>query len=215
MAYAGYQDWLEIKKGTPISLMEATNQIPPVMDSVTTPTSVQEHAMSETERQHLLLDKLDLSGLDACTPEMACNANSLLWEYDDIFSVEQTEIGHTKAAQHKMVLKDPELVPLRERFRRIPPPQVEEVHEHLKVMLDAVDSRPSNSPWCNAVVLVRKKDGALHFCIDFRRLNALTRKDSHSLLRIVETLDSLVGSAYYSTCDLTWMTIPNNIPRSR
>ena len=53
------------------------------------------------------------------------------------------------------------------------------------------------------MVLVRKKDGSLQFCIDFRRLNALTVKDSHPLPRICETLDSLVGAAYYSTFDLT------------
>ena len=70
-------------------------------------------------------------------------------------------------------------------------------------MLDAGAIRPSNSPWCNAVVLVRKKDGLLRFCIDFRRLNTLTKKDSHPLPHICEMLDSLVGSTYYSTFDLT------------
>ena len=197
------QDWLEIKKGTPIARMEAANQIPPVEGSITPPTSEPEKALSEAERQDLLLEKLDLTGLELWAPEVASKAKSLLREYHDIFSVEKNEIGHTKAAQHKIVLKDPESVPFRERFRRIPPPQVEEVREHLKVMLDAGAIRPSNSPWCNAVVLVRKKDGSLRFCIDFRRLNALTRKDSHPLPRIGETLDSLVGSAYYSTFDLT------------
>ena len=58
-------------------------------------------------------------------------------------------------------------------------------------MLDAGVIRPSNSPWCNAVVLVRKKDGSLRFCIDFRKLNSLTVKDSHPLPRICEMLESL------------------------
>ena len=70
-------------------------------------------------------------------------------------------------------------------------------------MLDAGVIQPSNSPWCNAVVLVRKKDGSLRFCIDFRRLKSLTKKDSHPLPRICETLDSLIGAAYFSTFDLT------------
>ena len=85
----------------------------------------------------------------------------------DIFSLEKHDMGHTKATKHKIVLKDPDTPPFKERFRRIPPPQLDEVREHLKLMLDAGVVRPSNSPWCNAVVLVRKKDGSLHFCIDF------------------------------------------------
>ena len=111
-------------------------------------------------------------------------------------------MGHTKVTKHKIVLKDPDTPPFKERFCRIPPPQVDEVREHLKLVLDAGVVRPSNSPWCNAVVLVRKKDGSLCFCIDFRRLKALTVKDSHPLPHICETLESLAGAAHYSTFDL-------------
>ena len=51
-------------------------------------------------------------------------------------------------------------------------------------------------------MLVRKKDGSLRFCIDFRRLNSLTVKDSHPLPRICETLESLAGAAHYTTIDM-------------
>ena len=61
---------------------------------------------------------------------------------------------------------------------------------------------PSNSPWCNAVVLVRKKDGLPRFCIDFRKLNFLTVKDSHPLPRICEILESLAGAAHFSMFDM-------------
>ena len=111
-------------------------------------------------------------------------------------------MGHTNATKHKIVLKDPDTPPFKERFHRILPPQLDEVREHLKLMLDAGVVQPSNSPWCNTVVLVRKKDGSLHFCINFRRLNALTIKDSHPLPRICETLESLARVAHYSTFDL-------------
>ena len=111
-------------------------------------------------------------------------------------------MGHTNATKHKIILKDPDTPPFKEHFHGIPPPQLDEVREHLKLMLDSGVVQPSNSPWCNAVVLVRKKDGSLHFCIDFRRLNALTIKDSHPLPRICETLESLAGVAHYSTFHL-------------
>ena len=111
-------------------------------------------------------------------------------------------MGHTNATEHKIVLKDPDTPPFKERFCRIPPPQLDEVREHLKLMLDAGVIQPSNSPWCNAVVLVRKKDGSLRFCIDFRKLNSLTVKDSHPLPRICETLESLAGAAHFSTFNM-------------
>ena len=133
--------------------------------------------------------------------EQAEKACGLLWEYHNIFSLEKHDMGQTKATKHKIILKDPDTPPFKERFHRIPPPQVNEVREHLKLMLDAGVVWPSNSPWCNAAVLVRK-DGSLHFCIDFRRLNALAVKDSHPLLCICETLESLPGAAHYSTFDL-------------
>ena len=111
-------------------------------------------------------------------------------------------MGHTNTTKHKIILKDLDTPPFKEHFRRIPPPQLDEIREHLKLMLDAGVVRLSNSPWCNAVVLVRKKDGSLHFCINFRRLNTLIIKDSHPLPRICETLESLVRVAHYLMFDL-------------
>ena len=111
-------------------------------------------------------------------------------------------MGHTNATKHKIILKDPDTPQFKECFHRIPPPQLDEVREHLKLMLDAGVIRPSNSPWFNAVVLVRKKDRSLCFCIDFRKLNPLTVKDSHPLPRIFETLESLAGATHFLTFDM-------------
>ena len=79
---------------------------------------------------------------------------------------------------------------------------VKEVRNHLREMLESGAIRPSQSTWCNAVVLVRKKDGGLHFCIDFHHLNAWTKKDSYPLPRIQEALESLVGAGHFSCLDL-------------
>ena len=149
-----------------------------------------------------VMEKLDLSGLEAWPEDQAGKVRSLLKEYHGIFLLEKHDMGHTNATKHKIVLKDPDTPPFKERFRRIPPPQLDKVREHLKLMLDAGVIRPSNSPWCNAVVLVRKKERSLCFCIDFRKLNSLTVKDSHPLPCICETLESLAGAAHYSTFDM-------------
>ena len=66
-------------------------------------------------------------------------------------------------------------------------------------MLDLGAIRPSNSPWASAIVLVRKKDGRLRFCIDLRRLNNRTVKDAYSLPKIESILDSLIGAQIFST----------------
>ena len=196
------RDWLEIKKGIPIARMVATNEIPKVTNLLSAEKPKEQPTLTEAEREDLLLEKLDLTGLEAWPKDQAEKAYSLLKEYHDIFSLEKHDVGHTKAAKHKIVLKDPDTLPFKERFCQIPPPQLDEVHAHLKMMLDAGVIWPNNSPWCNAVVLVRKKDGSLHICIDFRKLNALTVKDSHPLPRICETLESLAGAAHYSTFDM-------------
>ena len=194
------RDWLEIKKGVPIARMVAANGVPKVTNLFSAEQTKEQS--TETERQDLLLEKLDLSGLRAWPQEQAEQARSLLKEYHDIFSLEKRDMGHTNATKHKIVLKDPDTPPFKEHFHRILPPQLDEVREHLKLMLDAGVICPSNSPWCNAVVLVRKKDGSLHFCIDFRKLNSLTVKDSHPLPHICETLESLTRAAHFSTFDL-------------
>ena len=69
-------------------------------------------------------------------------------------------------------------------------------------MLESGAIRPSQSPWCNAVVLVWKKDGSLQFCINFCCLNAHMKKDSYPLPRIQEALESLVGAGHFSCLDL-------------
>ena len=196
------QDWLEVKKGMPIARMAATNEVPKVTNLFSAQEPKEQPTLTEAERQDLLLEKLDLTGLEAWPEDQAGKARSLLKEYHDIFLLEKCDMGHTNATKHKIVLKDPDTPPFKEHFHRIPPPQLDEVREHLKLMLDAGVIRPSNSPWCNAVVLVRKKDGSLRFCVDFRKLNSLTVKDSHPLPHICETLKSLTGAAHYSTFDM-------------
>ena len=110
------------------------------------------------------------------------------------------EIGCTDVTEHDIELVDHK--PFKERFCRITPPLVEELRQHIQEMLDGGAIRPSQSPCCNAVVLVRKKDGSLRFCIDFRHLNAKTKKDSYPLPQMQETMESMVCAQYFSCMDL-------------
>ena len=79
---------------------------------------------------------------------------------------------------------------------------VEEIRAHMKYMLEAGTIHPSQSPWCNVVMLVRKKDRGLHFCIEFGKLNARTKKDSYPLAHIQEAIENFIGAGYFSCLDL-------------
>ena len=120
-----------------------------------------------------LFNELDLSDLDSWAPELADKACHILAEYHDVILLDPVELGCTHSTEHTIKVIDD--MPFKERFRQIPPPMVEEVRNHLKEMLESGAIRPSQSAWCNALVLVRKKDGGLHFCINFQCLNACTK----------------------------------------
>ena len=108
------RDWIEIGKGTPVTRMVAANQVPRVIDTISTERPKEQPILTEAEQQVLLLDKLDLSGLEAWPTEQVEKARGLLWEYHNIFSLEKHDMGHTNVTKHKIVLKDLDTPPLKE-----------------------------------------------------------------------------------------------------
>ena len=104
------------------------------------------------------------------------SSQALLAEYHDIFSLEPGELGCTDITKHEIRVIDDKC--FKKRFQRIPLQWWMRVHAHVKEMLEVGAIHPSQSPLCNVVVLVCKKDRGLCFCIDFLKLNARTKKDS-------------------------------------
>ena len=152
------------------------------------------------QRHGKLFDELDLRVLDSWTQDLADAAHWLLTKYYDVFSLNPAELGCTHSTKH--IIKVTDDTPFKEWFRWIPLPLVEEIRNHLKEMLESCNIRPSQSAWCNTMVLVWKKDGSLHFYIDFFHLNAHMKKDSYPLPRIQEALESLVDTGHFSCLDL-------------
>jgi transposase InsO family protein len=132
--------------------------------------------------------------------EQITEVENLLVNFESVFSLHDLDLGCTDKVKHKIRLTSE--VPFRDRHRHIPPSQIETVRNHLYEMLSLGVIRKSDSPYASNVVLVKKKDGSLRFCIDLRKLNALTVRDSYSLPRIDETLDALHGAKWFSTLDL-------------
>ena len=192
-----------IKKGTTVASIKAANLIPPKL----APKYVNENNNNNKETQKLtpervekLFSKLDLEGAEKWSPEVQTKLNQVFKDYHHIFALDDLELGRTDMVKH--VIKLDNEIPFRERYRRIPPHQYEEVKNHLKEMLEIGAIRKSQSPWASAVVLVHKKDGALRFCIDLRKLNARTIKDAQTLPQIEESLDSLCGAVIFTSLDL-------------
>ena len=110
------------------------------------------------------------------------------------------ELGKTDKLYHHIDTGNSR--PIRQPVRRIPPHRREEVKGLLNQMLERGVVEPSSSPWAPPVVLVQKRDGSTRFCVDYRKLNQVTRKDAYPLPRIDMTLDTLHGSLWFTTLDL-------------
>ena len=92
--------------------------------------------------------------------------------------------------------------PIRQAPRRTPFTLRKKIEEMVDDMLEKEVIQPSKSPWASPVVLVTKKDGSARFCVDYRKLNAVTKLDVFPLPRIDDSLDSLAHAKYFTTLDL-------------
>ena len=143
---------------------------------------------------------MDITGSDSWTEKQKVKIKQVIEDYSDVFALNPLELGRTLLVKHTIKVVDPK--PFKERYHRILPHQFEEVQKHLKEMEEVGVIRRSNSAWASPVVLVKKKDGSLHFCIDLQKLNARTIKDAYSLPRIEESLDCLNGASIFTSLDL-------------
>ncbi|GFX82107.1 retrovirus-related Pol polyprotein from transposon 412 [Trichonephila clavipes] len=141
-----------------------------------------------------LLENAELS------PEQKSSAERLFQEFEDVFSRNSSDIGHTTVTQHRIDTADHP--PIKQHPRRLPFAKQEEVGTLLREMQENDIIEPSSSPWASPIVLVRKKDGSTRFCVDYRKLNDVTKTDSYPLPRIDDTLDTLSGHKWFSTLDL-------------
>lgn len=123
----------------------------------------------------------------------------LLIDFQDIFVGPDGKLGRTNLAKH--VINTGDAKPIKLPPRRAHITQRKVIETEIQKMLDQDIIEPNESPWATPILLV-KKDNSVRFCLDFRRINSVTKKDAYPLPRIDTCLDSLGGSEWYNTLDM-------------
>ena len=133
-------------------------------------------------------------------PENRQKLLKLLSEFSGTFSHGVNDLGRTDVVSHS--IDTGQGPPFRQPLRRYPPAHLDAIRQHVSDMLDQGVIERARSPWASNVVLVKKKDGSLRCCIDYRQLNNQTRKDAYPLPRTDMCLDAMHGASWFSTFDL-------------
>jgi len=125
---------------------------------------------------------------------------ALLIKHGKTFATSSTDLGFSPIVQHDIDTGNAR--PIRQQ-PRLPPLAARNKEDRiLDEMLESGIIRPSTSPWASPVCLAKKQDGTYRFCIDYRKLNAVTVSDAYPTPNVQDALDSLRGARYFATVDL-------------
>lgn len=180
---------VNIKKGTVVGKIETVQKC----------TNDGNHEMSNISVEEEI-DYGSYFPLDTLSNKEKSVVLELFKEYRDVFAFSKNEVGHTNVLEHCIDTINPK--PIKLPNRRMPHVYQEEIDTQVEWLLSQGIVTPSSSPWAAPIVMVRKKDGSMRMCVDYRRLNGVTIKDSFPLPHITDILDSLSGCSIFSTIDL-------------
>ena len=125
---------------------------------------------------------------------------SMLEENSSVFSEGDCDLGRTSLTSYRIELYDD--TPIRQRPRRFPDPVAEEIERQVKELELSDIVEPSSSPWSSPIVPVRKKDGSIRLCIDYRKLNRVTKPDRFPMPNLSDAVFGLHGARYFTSLDL-------------
>ena len=191
-----HKEAVRLWKGLEIAQMEPLDKDPPISSDTHLLTISAVTEVSPSEHKVLWDIVSTITHLSNSEKELLF---VLLMEYADVFSF-HSDLGRTNLTKHHIDTGDSQ--PIHQLPRRVSPARRQEVRQLLTEMLKNDIIQPSNSPWSSPIILVRKRDGSTRFCIDYRKVNSVTRKDAYPLPRVDDILDTLGGSKWFSTLDL-------------
>lgn len=159
----------------------------------------------EEETEELGLCTIDCKGEEG---EAITNPNLTVTQQRDLkkllkdsAKILNNKPGLTNLAEHK--IQTGEATPIRQHPYRIPAAWREEVRKEIDLMLQLGVIEPSDFPWASPIVTVRKKDGSLRLCVDYRKLNSMTQEDQYQMPRVEELIERLGKAECITTLDLT------------
>ena len=159
-----------------------------------------EGSSGTTDSTGVLDWKIITEKLSHLSEEQRKGVLAMLQSRSQVFSTGDDDIGQMGLTEHHIKLSDE--TPIYQRPRRLPDPVSEEIDAQCRelTLLDIIE--PSSSPWSSPVVPVRKKDGSIRMCIDYRKLNAVTIPDRFPLPNLSDAVFSLHGATYFTSLDL-------------
>ena len=159
---------------------------------------------SVSESSNSISDVLDSFHLEksSLSPEQTEVVKDMLRTNVGAISLDNDDVGQVNIVAHEIRLLNPDQQPIKIPFRRLTGKIRDGVEEEIRNMYEAGIIEPSNSPWAAQVVPVRKPDGTIRVCVDYRALNKATCKDAYPLPNIEDTLYNLHGIKFFSSLDL-------------
>ena len=185
---------ITLKQGTNLATVSAVNPFKQVVFAVAESELKEDKPSTKGSDQAIGNNTMNLSS------EQKKSLSKMIKEFDDIFSSGADDLGRTNIVTHEIDTGNAH--PIRQPPRRLPAMELEDVNQEVQRMIKAGITKPSQSPWASPIVVVKKKDGSMRLCVDYRKLNGVTQKDAHPLPRSYDLFDTLAGSKYFSTLDL-------------
>lgn len=132
------------------------------------------------------------------SPEEKNQLVHLLLENKDLFATDFSDIPGIKNSDYHLELEDVTSKPVKSKLKRYSKEERDTIKNEIDTMLASNIIEPAFAPWCSPIKMVPKKDGTLRFCVNYFKLNSLTKKDTYPLPRIDDLVDMMAGRTFIS-----------------